>query len=238
MGLMLERRDLLRRVGVVGIGASALGRTLRAAPIVDADVARDRLFTRVVPLPPTPGSIQGPYYVNPALVRRDITEGVAGLPVRLFVRVLDATTCQPIPNAAVDVWHADAAGVYSGFTAQGTQGQTWLRGIQYAAPDGICFFDSVFPGWYPGRTAHLHIKVRPDPQTELTTQLYFDQLIGFPGLDLMQAIYQWVSPYDVRGPSPTTNQNDFWFLPQTSMLSIPDPSGAFGIWTGIVIAVL
>ncbi len=188
--------------------------------------------------PPTPGSIQGPYYVNSALVRHDITEGRPGLPVRLFVRVLDATTCQPIPGAVVDVWHGDADGVYSGFQSQGTQGQTYLRGIQYAAPDGICWFDTIFPGWYPGRTAHLHLKVRPTPQTELTTQLYFGDLVGYPGLDLMQAIYQWVPPYSARGISPTTNQNDFWFLPETVMVAVPDPSGAFGIWAGLIIAVI
>jgi len=82
------------------------------------------------------------------------------------------------------------------------------------------------------------VKVRPNATTELTTQLYFDQLIGYPGLDLMQAIYQWVPPYDVCGPSPTTNQNDAWFIPQTTMLAIPNPNGSFSLWTGLVIAVL
>ena len=80
--------------------------------------------------------------------------------------------------------------------------------------------------------------MRPTPQTELTTQLYFGDLVGYPGLDLMQAIYQWVPPYSARGVSPTTNQNDFWFLPETVMVAVPDPSGAFGIWAGLIIAVI
>lgn len=235
---MFGRRDWLRRVGAMGVGALGLGTVARGISRVDARAARDRVLSKTVSLTPTPGSIQGPYYVNSALVRQDITEGRPGLPLRLFLRILDATTCQPIPGAVVDLWHADAAGVYSGFQGQGTQGQTWLRGIQGTDPNGYCWFDTIFPGWYPGRTAHLHLKVRPDPQTELTTQLYFGPLLGYPGLDLMQAIYQWVPPYNVRGQSPTTNQTDFWFLPETEVPSIPDPNGSLSIWSGLVIAVL
>ena len=235
---MFGRRDWLKQVGAVGLGAMGLGSPARAVSRIELEAARAKVLSKMVSLPPTPGSIQGPYYVNSALVRQDITEGRPGLPVRLFLRILDATTCQPIPGAVVDVWQADADGFYSGFQAQGTQGQTWMRGIQMAGSNGFCWFDTVFPGRYPGRTAHLHLKVRPNPQTELTTQLYFDELIGYPGLDLMQAIYQWVPPYDVRGPSPMTNQNDFWFLPETAMPSIPNPNGTLSIWSGLVIAIL
>ena len=143
---MFGRREWLRRVTALGVGALGLQGVTRGATPSTADAARDQVLSRMAAFPPTPGSIQGPYYVNSALVRHDITEGRPGLPVRLFVRVLDATTCQPIPGAVVDVWHGDADGLYSGFQSQGTQGQTYLRGIQYAAPDGICWFDTIFTG--------------------------------------------------------------------------------------------
>jgi len=56
----------------------------------------------------------GPYYVANHLTRRDITDGRPGLPLALHVTVVDATGCKPIKGADVEIWHADAAGVYSG----------------------------------------------------------------------------------------------------------------------------
>jgi protocatechuate 3,4-dioxygenase beta subunit len=59
---------------------------------------------------------EGPYYVAEGLLRKDITEGKSGLPMRLRLTVVDLATCKPVPNAALDVWHCDALGVYSGYT--------------------------------------------------------------------------------------------------------------------------
>jgi protocatechuate 3,4-dioxygenase beta subunit len=60
---------------------------------------------------------EGPYYVNREILRGDITEGKIGVPLRLRVTILDVKTCRPISNAALDIWHCDAGGVYSGYTA-------------------------------------------------------------------------------------------------------------------------
>jgi protocatechuate 3,4-dioxygenase beta subunit len=88
------------------------------------------------------------------------------------VRVRDAAECEPISNAVVDVWHCDAAGGYSGF--EGEDGETYLRGAQVTNGDGIVEFTTIYPGWYPGRTVHIHAKVHLERQTVLTTQFYFD----------------------------------------------------------------
>jgi protocatechuate 3,4-dioxygenase beta subunit len=115
---------------------------------------------------------EGPFYFDVERVRSDIREDREGAILRLGVRVRDAAECEPISNAVVDIWHCDAAGAYSGF--EGEDGETYLRGAQVTNRDGIVEFTTIYPGWYPGRTVHIHAKVHLDRQTVLTTQFYFD----------------------------------------------------------------
>jgi protocatechuate 3,4-dioxygenase beta subunit len=140
---------------------------------------------------------QGPYYVAGELFRANIAENKPGVPLSLRIVVLDARSCKPLSNAAVDVWHCDAVGVYAGFTRQDPRGPggpggppfgfdpehpgeppgppermgpppeahptdklTFLRGIQLTGQDGAVSFRTVFPGFYMGRTNHIHFKVR------------------------------------------------------------------------------
>ena len=70
----------------------------------------------------TPEVTEGPYYINTDLVRSDVIEGKPGTPVELAITVLDADTCSPVRDAAVDIWHCDAGGIYSGFQAASTGG--------------------------------------------------------------------------------------------------------------------
>jgi protocatechuate 3,4-dioxygenase beta subunit len=133
---------------------------------------------------------EGPYYIDARLIRRDITEGKTGVPLRLGIRVRDVAGCAPIAGAAVDVWHCDALGIYSGFEATSktagepadadfpdtpTDEHRYLRGTQITDSDGIVEFQTIYPGWYRGRTVHIHAKVLVDGQVVLTTQLYFDE---------------------------------------------------------------
>ena len=97
---------------------------------------------------------QGPYWYHAAKVRSDITDGKPGVPMQLAITVVDASTCKPIEGAGVDVWHADALGNYSN-----TSDGLFLRGIQLTGADGVAKFASIYPGWYPARTNHVHIKV-------------------------------------------------------------------------------
>jgi protocatechuate 3,4-dioxygenase beta subunit len=126
----------------------------------------------------SPETTEGPYYVDPRLVRRDITEGLPGVPLELVLQVVDEG-CRPIAGARVDVWHCDAAGNYSGYARQGsdraldTLGETFLRGTQMADAAGVARFQTVWPGWYRGRTPHVHYKVFLDATTVLTSQLFF-----------------------------------------------------------------
>jgi protocatechuate 3,4-dioxygenase beta subunit len=106
----------------------------------------------------TPELTEGPYYVPAEKVRRNITEGKPGAPLDLRLTVVDASTCKPIKSAVVDIWHADAVGVYSGAVA-GNAGTNFMRGIQKTDSTGLARFISVYPGWYQGRAVHIHVKV-------------------------------------------------------------------------------
>jgi protocatechuate 3,4-dioxygenase beta subunit len=125
----------------------------------------------------TPQATQGPYWFDPRLDRADVAEGKPGVPVTVAVTVVDGG-CRPIPSARVDLWHCDAAGLYSGYEGQGddhrtgTKGQTFLRGAQLTDAAGRVAFRSIWPGWYEGRTPHMHLKVFLDARTVLTCQLF------------------------------------------------------------------
>ena len=110
-------------------------------------------------------------------MRSDIREGRDGATLRLGVRVRDAGAgCDPIPNAVVDVWHCDATGSYS------EPGEIFLRGLQVTNRDGIAEFTTIYPGWYPGRTVHIHGKVHLDKRTVLTTAVLLRRLVHGPRL--------------------------------------------------------
>ena len=145
----------------------------------------------------SPELTEGPYYLDLDLVRRDITEGRPGAPLDLAVTVVDADSCAPIAGAAVDVWHCDAGGAYSG--VQGDSG-TFLRGIQTTGDDGVASFATVYPGWYQGRAVHIHVKVHVGGDEEHTGQLFFDDA-------LTASVYE-VEPYAERGAPDTPDAAD------------------------------
>lgn len=132
----------------------------------------------------TPQSIEGPFYLDPKLVRADITDGRAGVPLRLRLRVVEAGPCTPIAGARVDVWHCDAKGLYSGYPGQGdarsldTSGKTFLRGTQMTDAAGWVGFETIYPGWYVGRATHIHVRTILDARTVLIGQIYFPDALN------------------------------------------------------------
>jgi len=126
-----------------------------------------------------PEAITGPFPLDEQFVRRDITEGYPGHPMRLGLRVLDRG-CAPVSGAVVEIWHTDASGDYSAFADGGggkdeAGGTTFLRGSQRSGDEGIVEFLTIYPGWYRGRAVHIHVRVHIDEATVLTSQLYFDE---------------------------------------------------------------
>lgn len=148
----------------------------------------------------TPEQEEGPYYVDYDKVRSNITEGKPGVPLRVRIALVDANRCTPLTNAALDIWHCDAEGVYSSFTANGNhmpggpppdhfgppparrnhRGQDatrFLRGVQSVDAAGMAEFVTIYPGWYEGRTIHIHLKVHTgrDQHVSHTGQLFFPE---------------------------------------------------------------
>jgi protocatechuate 3,4-dioxygenase beta subunit len=161
-----------------------------------------------------PELTEGPYFVDVLLDRSDIRSdpgGAAtrdGLPLELALAVsrIEGGACVPFEGALVDVWQCDAAGLYSGVSDRfgDTTGQSWLRGYQVTGADGVARFTTVYPGWYQGRTVHIHFKIRTDAAAdqglEFTSQLFFDDAVS-------DEVFAF-EPYVGTGERGTRNTND------------------------------
>jgi protocatechuate 3,4-dioxygenase beta subunit len=152
----------MRRREMVALSAGALAGVVLYGCGADEDEAVRTAAEGATTTPDcvlTPAQEEGPFYIALAQVRQDIAENRPGVPLALALTVVDADTCEPIRDAAVDVWHCDALGVYSGEPSEGSEGETFLRGIQLTDGNGLAEFATIYPGQYPGRTTHIHVKV-------------------------------------------------------------------------------
>ncbi len=118
----------------------------------------------------TPAVDEGPYYKSGSPPNSRLAQkGVPGEKVVLSGLVLNPQG-KTLPGAWLDFWQADGEGHYdnAGFT---------LRGHQFADGEGRYRLETVMPGSYPGRTPHIHVKVRASPESPVfTTQLFIPGL--------------------------------------------------------------
>lgn len=153
----------------------------------------------------TPESVDGPYYYESSLLRRSLTEGHEGVKLRLGISVgglfTEGPPCMPLGGAVVDVWFANAHGIYSNvgadLQAEDTIGQTFLRGHQITDDAGYAEFDVIVPGCEAVeapppinvvvRPPHIHVKVFHEHKV-VTTQLYFPD-------DYIDELFANVEPY-------------------------------------------
>lgn len=197
----LNRRQALSLLG--GAGASAflsggMGETARAANSCVALAA---------------AQTEGPYWVEEMLNRSDIrvdpSDGSvrpgATLTLTLNIQEITGSSCDPLSGAHVDIWHCDATGLYSDVAANRTVGKKFLRGYQITGDDGVVQFTTIYPGWYSGRTVHIHVRIRTYSGTQVydafTAQIFFDDT-------LTDQIFQSTAPYSTRGARDTRNTND------------------------------
>ena len=193
----LSRRTVLM-AGGAAIAATSVGLGLKDAVLAQSTPDATAPLIEAATCVLTPELTAGPYYLDGELIRRNIVEDRAGIPLKLKIAVADATACTPIENAAVDIWHCDSHGYYSGVSAnmpgpdadqadiaEAAQA-SFLRGIQLTNADGIAEFETIYPGWYISRTIHIHMKVHLDGEagktyegghTAHTGQLFFDDAI-------------------------------------------------------------
>ncbi len=189
----------------------------------------------------TPELTVGPYFVDERLNRSDLTTNTTdtnvtnGAPLALSIYIMEygSSACTPLAGAQVDVWHADAAGVYSDESVENTVGQSFLRRYQLTDSNGLAAFKTIFPGWYSGRTVHIHVMIRTYSSSggktfEFTTQLFFD-----PALTLTVMAK---APYNTRGNPDTTNPTDNIYNSET-LLSLKSASSGSGYTTSITLGV-
>jgi protocatechuate 3,4-dioxygenase beta subunit len=258
----LTRRTMFGAAAAAGAGLIAT----RVLPSVDplgganAQAAEASVAAACTTL--TPDLTEGPYWLDEKLHRVDVRANTAsaaslpgvaqaGVPLALTINVFDADKdCAALNGAAVDIWHANAAGLYSGEASQGagggtiesdTSGQNYLRGYQVtgvdrglksAAVDGQVTFQTIWPGWYTGRAIHIHVRVRTynaDGSAKLnyTTQIFFSDSAN-------DTVLSGAAPYRSRSPQddPTTDENDSVLSASADSTNIVAVSGSVSVSDG------
>lgn len=146
----------------------------------------------------------------------DISLGLTGLPMQLCLQLVDSK-CQPLAGYQIEVWHCDTRGVYSADTSRSdnkarfssdfcsggddaAKKSAWFRGVLTSDADGRVNFKTIFPGWYPGRTLHIHFAVSNGKQTSLVSQFCFADALA-------TEILTQHEQYRQRGDQDTPNED-------------------------------
>lgn len=216
LGSKVKRRQVLGFIGGT-VAVSLVGCLRGQSASVKPTSTRSQTPTGTTQAPACvikPQQTEGPYFVDEKLNRSDIrsnpSDGAVkpGVPLRLVFQVsqVGTSSCTPLKGAIVDIWHCDASGTYSDVNDRefSTVGQKFLRGYQVTDANGRAEFVTIYPGWYPGRTVHIHFKIRTDAASrqgyEFTSQLYFDDAVS-------DQVYAR-SPYAARGQRSQRNDRD------------------------------
>lgn len=223
IGHLYSRREAVALLGAAGV------QLLGGGLLPGSALAQAQGGTCVV----RPAQTEGPYFVDEKLnrvdIRSDPSTGLvsAGIPLSLGFAVsrLSGNACTPLAGVLVDVWQCDEKGIYSGVKDPSfdTTGKKFLRGYQTTDAKGMVRFTTVYPGWYQGRTVHIHFKLRTAPAAgagqEFTSQVYFDD--GFTDQVFTRA------PYASRGARSTRNNQDGIFRRDGAQLMLAvSPDGA------------
>ncbi|MEV8637297.1 intradiol ring-cleavage dioxygenase [Streptosporangium sp. NPDC051023] len=257
-----SRRQLLIAGGVT-VAAAGLG----VAYLATTASAGDPGASSSLCLKLTKETIEGPYYLDYDKHRSDITEGKPGVPLTLRIRVVDSENCGPLRDVAVDIWHCDALGIYSGYEkassgdggtfptdapggsgggmhAQPDSETTYLRGFQMTDGDGWVTFATVFPGWYIGRAIHIHVKVHVNGTFKDGAYTGGDDChtgqLYFPE-NVIEAV-AGTGPYSTNTKQRTTNAKDLLYTGETpadGMLEVKYDAGqpAGGVQASITLGV-
>lgn len=212
-----ESTPLGRRTVLIATGATvatlAVAAAAPEAPTAGTAATTPAAAAAVCTL--TKEMTEGPYYLDGAYVRADISEDKAGFPLELALTVVDDDTCAPLNKALVEIWHCDHLGEYSGFVGGNGHNEpdngTFLRGGVLTGTDGVARITSIYPGWYRGRCVHIHVKVHTGVtltsdgsftggQELHTGQLFFSETIT--------AAVGRLSPYSANTVTRTTLAQD------------------------------
>jgi protocatechuate 3,4-dioxygenase beta subunit len=194
----LRRREALVAAGAAGAAGLGILWTNGRGWIDAAGASVDEEAVAAASCTLTKELTEGPYWIENGLTRRDVTEDREGVRLALLLTVEDSGSCKVIKGADVEIWHAAPDGEYSGF--DDSSGTRYLRGHQKSDAAGRVRFDTVFPGWYRGRTPHIHLKVHVGGDEVHTGQL-------FMGEKVTRAVYR-TRFYKSRGQADTSHAED------------------------------
>ncbi len=149
-------------------------RILQVSPFLGAVIAGSAQTAQLLPTPacddgdadPTAPNDEGPYFKPRSPERASLLDSATGGTKLVVSGMVVSAGCKPIANTVLDFWQADDAGQYdnTGFK---------LRGHQRTDANGAFRLETIVPGFYPGRTRHIHVKAMSPGGVVLTTQLYF-----------------------------------------------------------------
>ena len=207
----MQRRRFVEAAGGLLLAGGAFARHSLAqeasTPTMPSDACR-----------PTIRLTTGPYFTLDSARRSALREDRAGVPLRLSFTVLDDFRCTPLEGVAVDVWHSDADGLYSGVVNELIDHATlelsgdkvdmrshpsFLRGHQLSDSEGRVEFTTIYPGWYSGRLPHIHVRAFPPGAQNWSA--FFTQMFLPPEID--RFVYAQ-DPYRGRGFYPMTLERD------------------------------
>ncbi|KAI8722592.1 INTRADIOL-DIOXYGENAS domain-containing protein [Fusarium sp. LHS14.1] len=183
----------------------------------------------------SPEITAGPYYVVGEFLRSNVIESeyCDGVPLFLEVQYVDVASCQPVPVAAVDIWNANATGVYSGISVSGNEAEggvnsTYLRGVQITDHDGVVQFETIFPGHYQGRATHTHLLTHTNATVMPNgTISVWDAPVSHIGQlfwpETLRSAVEATYPYNTNTQDVTSNEEDMWSVLQADASFDPFP---------------
>lgn len=231
---LMPRRQLFAALG--GIGASLL---------IVGDAMKPALAQTTFACLPADAMTEGPYWVEEQLNRSDIRADPStntiktGTPLALKINLYQSSAngCSPLANAMIDIWHCDAAGLYSDEAANNTVGQKFLRGFQMTDSNGTVNFTTIYPGWYSGRAVHIHVRVRTYSGStmigQFVSQFFFDD-------STTDSVFT-ASPYSTRRTRDTRNANDMVYTgathPDRSLLTLTKTSDGYAASINTIVTI-
>ncbi|MDZ4746010.1 MAG: T9SS type A sorting domain-containing protein [bacterium] len=239
----MNRKEFLKLSGLAGAAsvaaAAGVSATALGKPFGDGQETSVQGVEECVLIP---SETAGPFPLDLSKdlskFRQDMREDQDGVIHRMKMKIVSTSNCSPITNARVDLWHCNAYGYYSGFRTSGQNGSqdhtgaTWLRGIQMTDANGEVNFITIFPGWYPGRTIHMHFQVFLSSVLSVTSQL------AYPVAET-NALLTSNQPYAVAGPDPTPPSSDGVFADgyamQTATLVTNTSAGGYDSFLQVAI---
>ena len=226
-------KEISRRQAIGLLAVAGAGVMLGCGGGTKTSIATTTSATSNTSCTVTPEGEEGPYFVDDSatgFARSDIrsnldgTNTQSGIPLTLSIYAYDSeNSCAAMANVQIDIWHCNGSGIYSAEDVEDTTGETWLRGYQITDANGLASFKTIVPGWYAGRTTHIHLRLRSTYDSTTTggtntTQLFFPQ-------DVIDTINTTINPYSAEGTNPTTNASDHVYSGETDGANLLTLSG-------------